>query len=130
MEEKKRERPRIMVVSHERSGTHFMMNALAGTGGYISDPWINLDYQTGLNFHAPRVLEEVFAKYALKPSLNIVKSHHQLAFFEAVLPKVLQDFRIVYMVRHPSSLMVSPNPIMAPIPNPVKSQPATCGSLS
>jgi hypothetical protein len=107
MEEKKADRPRIMVVSHERSGTHFMMNALAANGGYVSNPWINLDFQTGLNLHAPRVLAEVFAKYAAKPSLNIVKSHHQLAFFEPVLPGILRDFRIVYMVRHPSSMMVS-----------------------
>ena len=107
METTKPQQPRIMVVSHERSGTHFMMNALAGSAGYISNPWINLDYQTGLNFHAPRVMAQVFAQYAAKPSMNIVKSHHQLAFFEPVLAPILQDFRIVYMVRHPRSLMPS-----------------------
>ena len=101
------ERPRLMVVSHERSGTHFMMNALAAGGGYIADPWINLDFQTGLNLHAPRVIAQVFAQYAKKPTLNIVKSHHQLAFFEPVLEGILQDFRIVYMVRHPATLMPS-----------------------
>lgn len=95
------------MVSHERSGTHFMMNALAESAGYISNPWINLDYQTGLNLHAPRVVAEVFAKYAAKPALNLVKSHHQLAFFEPVLEGILKDFRIVYVVRHPSGLMPS-----------------------
>ena len=107
MEEKDSYRPRIMVVSHERSGTHFMMNALAKNGGYVSNPWINLDYQTGLNFHAPKVMAQVFAQYAAKPSLNIVKSHHQLAFFEEVLERILRDFRIIYVVRHPRSLMPS-----------------------
>ena len=107
MEANKAQQPRIMVVSHERSGTHFMMNALAKNGGYVANPWINLDYQTGLNFHAPRVMAQVFAQYAAKPSLNIVKSHHQLAFFEPVLAGILQDFRIVYVVRHPRSLMPS-----------------------
>lgn len=107
MEAHKGSQPRIMVVSHERSGTHFMMNALAKNGGYVANPWINLDYQTGLNFHAPRVMAQVFAQYAAKPALNIVKSHHQAAFFEEVLDKILQDFRIVYVARHPRSLMPS-----------------------
>lgn len=101
------DRPRLMVVSHERSGTHFAMNALAENAGYISDPWINLDFQTGLNLHAPRVMAGVFAKYAAKPSLNLVKSHHQLAFFDPVLDGILKDFRIVYVVRHPRGLMPS-----------------------
>jgi hypothetical protein len=96
-----------MVASHERSGTHFMMNALAAGGGYIANPWINLDFQTGLNLHAPRVMAQAFAQYAKKPGRNLVKSHHQLAFFEPVLDGILQDFRIVYMVRHPATLMPS-----------------------
>ncbi len=32
-----------MVVSHERSGTHFLMNTLALNFGYIAKPWINFD---------------------------------------------------------------------------------------
>ena len=32
------ERPAVMVVSHERSGTHFLMNALAACYGYVSRP--------------------------------------------------------------------------------------------
>ncbi len=107
MEKAKDHQPRLMVISHERSGTHFMMNALAENGGYVSNPWINMDYQTGLNFHSPKVMAQVFTQYAGKPPQSIVKSHHQAAFFEEVLPQVLQDYRIVYMVRHPCSLMVS-----------------------
>ncbi|MBS1766900.1 MAG: sulfotransferase domain-containing protein [Acidobacteria bacterium] len=107
METHNADRPHLMVVSHERSGTHFVMNALAENGGYRSEPWINLDFQTGLNLHAPRVIAQIFAQYAKKPALNIVKSHHQLAFFEPVLEGILQDFRIVYMVRHPATLMPS-----------------------
>ena len=101
------DRPRILVASHERSGTHFTMNALAANAGYISNPWINLDYQTGLNMHAPQVMAQVFAAYAKKPALNIVKSHHQIAFFEAALPSILKDFRIVYVVRHPRGMLPS-----------------------
>lgn len=107
MEEKKADRPRIMVVSHERSGTHFMMNALAENAGYVSNPWRNLDYQTGLNLHSPRVMAEIFTQYVRKPSLSLIKSHHQLAFFAEALPGILQDFRIVYVVRHPRSMMLS-----------------------
>ena len=35
-------RPKVLVVSHERSGTHFVMNSLALNLDYVSSPWINL----------------------------------------------------------------------------------------
>ena len=39
-------KPKVMVVSHERSGTHFLMNTIALNFDYISAPWINLDWET------------------------------------------------------------------------------------
>jgi len=31
----------VMVVSHQRSGTHFMMNTVAACFGYVSNPWLD-----------------------------------------------------------------------------------------
>ena len=51
------ERPAVMVVSHERSGTHFLMNALAACYGYVSAPWVNLCLPTvnSNSYYPPRV---------------------------------------------------------------------------
>ena len=54
-----------IIVSHERSGTHFLMNTLALNFGYISEPWINLDFETGMNFHAPGALLAFFQEKGL-----------------------------------------------------------------
>ena len=44
------DRPKVLVVSHERSGTHFMMNSLAANFGYVANPFMNLDSSLGVNF--------------------------------------------------------------------------------
>ena len=36
---------KAMIVSHERSGTHFLMNTLDKNFPYISQPWINFDFE-------------------------------------------------------------------------------------
>ena len=49
----------VMVVSHERSGTHFTMNSLAACFGYASMPWIDLDHDVfNINYHDPRILTQ------------------------------------------------------------------------
>ena len=70
------ERPAVMVVSHERSGTHFLMNALAACYGYVSAPWINLDRLTlNINYFYPPELREALLALASQPMANVVKSH-------------------------------------------------------
>ena len=36
----------LMVCSHERSGTHFMMNGLSTCTEYTKDPYLDFDYCT------------------------------------------------------------------------------------
>ena len=46
----------IVVCSHERSGTHFLMNSIAHNTHYSVEPFIDFDYmQIGdiINFHKP-----------------------------------------------------------------------------
>jgi hypothetical protein len=96
-----------MVVSHERSGTHFLMNALAMNFGYVAKPWINLDQALGLNFHAPWELGAFFAQTEGKPVLNLVKSHHQFDFFRKFIGDLTNEFHVFYIYRDPRDVMVS-----------------------
>ncbi|ROR34917.1 sulfotransferase domain-containing protein [Inmirania thermothiophila] len=100
-------RPKVAVISHERSGTHFLMNTLAANLGYVARPWWNFDFELGLNFHAPQGLRDYFRQVRGHAVLNILKSHHQAAFFEPFVAEFLEEFRILYIVREPLAVMAS-----------------------
>ncbi len=96
------ERPRLLVVSHERSGTHFLMNTLAGAFGYVSNPWIDFDHHAAnINYFHPPSVEGFFTKLAEHRLANPVKSHHQIGFFEGCLANVVGRFTILYVYRNP-----------------------------
>lgn len=97
-----------MVVSHERSGTHFTMNALAGCFGYVSKPWVDLDHtEININFHHAPSMEKVFDFIIEKRCASTVKSHHSAEFFESVLSRIEGKMEVVYVVRNPVDVMVS-----------------------
>lgn len=98
---------KAMVVSHERSGTHFLMNTLAANFKYIAQPWINLDVELGLNFHSAPHLHALFRKFYGAKVLNIVKSHHAVGFFEPFLEDLLQEYFVFYIYRDARDVMCS-----------------------
>ena len=103
-----RPRTKIIVVSHERSGTHFLMNTLGKCFGYVVSPWINLDHDpVNLNYYDPETLGTFFLQFQSKPVANILKSHHTFDFFEAKLPQILPEFQIFYVYRDPRDVMAS-----------------------
>jgi hypothetical protein len=102
-----RPRPKVMVVSHERSGTHFLMNSIAKCYGYLASPWINFDYELGLNFYDPPTLAQFFGQFRGHHVANIVKAHHSFAFFEGAFDAIAGDFHIFYVYRDPRDVMVS-----------------------
>ncbi len=97
-----------MTVSHPRSGTHFLMNALADCYGYVSTPWINLDHDTAnLNyFHPPSVGNYLMALGA-RPVATIVKSHHAAEFFTDQLQRLAARWVLFVAVRHPVDVLLS-----------------------
>lgn len=101
------DRKKVLVVSHERSGTHFLMNALAANFGYIATPWVNLDFELGLNFYCTAELQNFFAKMHDRSVRNIIKSHHQFGFYEGCLDYVLEQFHVFYVYRSPLDVMAS-----------------------
>ncbi len=98
----------IMVVSHERSGTHFTMNALAACFGYVSRPWIDIDWhQFAINYFHPPSLKTLLLNVAGLRAANLVKSHHEFEFFARFAPATEGAINIVYVYRNPADVMSS-----------------------
>jgi hypothetical protein len=101
-------RPAVMAVSHERSGTHFLMNALAACYGYVSAPWVNLDHgESSLNINYGGGIREELLALAARRMANIVKSHHPVAFFENELASLTGGYVIFVVCRDPVAVMLS-----------------------
>jgi hypothetical protein len=103
----KENRKKAAVISHERSGTHFLMNTLALNFGYISKHWWNFDFEHGLNFHAPHGLLKYFKQVHDKPVLNILKSHHPINFFIDFIEYFQEQFYLFYILRDPRDVLTS-----------------------
>lgn len=101
-------RPAAMVVSHERSGTHFLMNSLAACYDYVAAPWIDFDRPPfEINFyHLPEV-RDLLLGAADRPMSNVVKSHHAVDFFRGALDSITRRYVIFVMCRHPASVLSS-----------------------
>lgn len=97
-----------MVVSHERSGTHFLMNSIAGAYGYPPGQFLDFD-QTALNinyFH-PSAVAEVLKRASARPTPTVIKSHHAVEFFDGILDEVLAHMPLFYIHRDPVDVMIS-----------------------
>jgi hypothetical protein len=122
----RRPRPKVMVVSHERSGTHFLMNSIAKCYGYLAAPWVNFDHELGLNFYDPPTVAKFFAQFRGVHLANIAKSHHAFAFFESVIEDITRDFHIFYVYRDPRDVMVSYWKFLRNLPWYEGPTPGTC----
>ena len=105
----------LMVASHERSGTHFLMNSIAGCTHYVSNPWLNFDINplgSVVNFTYPKNVQRFLASISRldvgssSPMCvaSIVKSHYPPFALEAAVGSGL---RVAYIYRNPVDVMVS-----------------------
>jgi hypothetical protein len=98
----------MLVVSHERSGTHFTMNAIGKAFERVSKPWIDLDrHHININYFYPEILARTLAHLGNNRPRNILKSHHEAAFFEPVIAEAAKLWDIVYVHRHPADVLAS-----------------------
>jgi tetratricopeptide (TPR) repeat protein len=105
---KPRRMPAAMVVSHERSGTHFLMNALSHAYGYTAQPWIDLDeHAIVIDYSNPARIAEALEVKAADWLYGIVKSHHAVDFLRPELPRITESVLIFYVYRDPAATMVS-----------------------
>lgn len=100
-------RPKIAVFSHERSGTHFIMNTIAENFGYITEPWWMFEYSMAYDIYHNETLLEYFREYKNQPILNILKSHHSSSFFVDALEEILEDYKVIYIFRDPRDVLQS-----------------------
>ncbi len=101
-------RPLALVIGHERSGNHFLMNAIAACCGYSVTPYLDLDNaDVNINFHHPEMLADVLTALAGQHTASVLKSHHHQDFFADVLGGLGDQVRIFYIHRHPVPVMES-----------------------
>lgn len=98
---------KVIVASHERAGTHFLMNTLAYNFGYVSAPWIDIDIEQVVNPFAPENFMLFLEQFEGKPVLNTFKTHFQADFFLPILDKLLSEYWIFYIYRRGSDVMES-----------------------
>lgn len=100
---------KVLVVSHERSGTYFLMESIAlnfGYGNYAQR--IDLDGK-GINWADP----DQFLDYLKKPEwdsipiLNPFKSHHPRCFFDKICDYIMEQFHVFYLYRDGRDVLVS-----------------------
>lgn len=99
-------RPAVLVISHERSGTHFLMNALAGAYHYASAVDVEPDKLPTNYYFPPALAGAIAGRASYQPNL-LLKSHHAVEFFDGVLDQLLGSLVILYIHRHPVDVMVS-----------------------
>lgn len=102
-------RPIAAVISHERSGTHFLISSLSGAFGYMPvDNRLDLDvYTIQMNFFAPQDVSGFFDQITAHKVANVLKSHHSSDFFEPIIEEILEHTAIFYIYRHPRDVMHS-----------------------
>lgn len=102
------DRPTVMVVGHERSGNHFMINSLAACYGYVGSPWVDLDYSFfSINYFKPSRVADILTMLGSKKTAAVIKSHHHPDFLKGQFDRVFSKIKIVYIYRNPVDVMIS-----------------------
>jgi len=99
---------RIIVNSHERSGTHFLMNSLANNFGYQSVPWINLDNPPLPLYYPANMINILMGITEFKENeRTIIKSHFNGDFFNGLMDKIKEHYHVFYIYREAIPTMKS-----------------------
>jgi len=103
---------KILVVSHERSGTHFLIDSIA-LNSNLSNKQIDVYTE---HYLPPSEQQLVSYKNNLqrdirghfgKSSDKIFKSHHDVRFFDGMLEELKKEFDILYIKRNPLDCLTS-----------------------
>ena len=110
-------RKKIMTISHERSGTSFLINTIGGNFPEDYLPEENVEGQclrvdldgAGHNFADPEEMKEFLSnsKFHDTPIGNIFKSHHTFDYFEPVWEYLQEQFYVFYIYRDGRDVMSS-----------------------
>ena len=105
----------LMICSHERSGTHFLMNTLSAVSHYSSNPWLNYDLHplgSRVNFFSHSStnkfindLSKLTAKGKKVCNASILKSHFPLSHLGQDVGNL--PLKIIYIWREPADTIAS-----------------------
>jgi hypothetical protein len=102
----------VVVCSHERSGTHFLINSIAKNSQFRNDPYLDYDIDplgSLHNFYDQKLTRSFFVRLAENKCSSIIKSHHAAQFFLDDTNKFLLNgiCKALYIVRNPIDVMLS-----------------------
>ena len=104
----------LMVCSHERSGTHFLMNSISNCTDYTSEPWLDYDlvpFGGVTNFFNEKSTNELIRRLANMDTdekqvcASILKSHFPLSLLGEEIPNL--PIKIIYIYRDPVEVITS-----------------------
>lgn len=96
----------VIVASHERSGTHFMINTLVRNFGF-DRRWIDSDITSGADFYISSHFRVFLDCMARANHGRVVKEHHDVAFLEPLFDVLRERFVVLYVYRNPADVMCS-----------------------
>lgn len=98
--------PILIVCSHERSGTHFLMNSISENSLYLSEPYFNFDLNilgNQINFYLDEDVKSFFKNFSsIKIDnknfypISIIKSHHNTSIFKSCFNDKKINFLYIY----------------------------------
>lgn len=103
---------KILVVSHERSGTHFLINTIARNFGYDNNQLevfardtISIDPEEGKRYKS-KVNANINKSFPSQTK-KIFKSHHQFEFFKEHFDEILEHYHVFYIIRDARDVLTS-----------------------
>jgi len=99
-------RKKILVISHERSGTHFLINTIAQCFDYLPQQ-IDLDNSQDIDWSNPAMASNWMRQFRGRFVANIFKSHHARPILAPLLPELTDEYKIFYIQRDGRDVMTS-----------------------
>ena len=100
---------KLMVISHERSGTHFLIDSICANVEIYDNSVINVytesDYDN-IDEYREKVCGHLYGFFG-KPVQRVFKSHHQAHFFKDIIDELKKEFHIFYIYRNPLDTLTS-----------------------
>ena len=106
---------KLMIASHERSGTHFLINSIVNNSyGIFGQPDIynpSLDVCHSGPYDDPEQykqnVKDFLLGYSGRFESKVFKTHHKAEFFEDYIDELKDEFCILYIKRNPLDVLTS-----------------------
>jgi hypothetical protein len=97
----------IIVITHERSGTHLLINVINfdKKGEFFTIGYMDKNIQFTLENYLYYTKKDIFIN-TYRPDA-VYKSHHQVQFMEEYLDFLFNKYKVIYLKREPKDVLVS-----------------------